>query len=261
MLLRWCFQGLGRWWPTSLRRVPLRHAPGGKAAAVFRPWQSGAVCQWEKQWKTESGIPVWMENWHYCIILNGNTIFTDDLMIKWWLMVFQNPFKETKLIGSDQYIYYICIYIYYLSKTYMGQLLSDVSYHLQFESNEKNWRCQPASPKKLWKITILNHHFELPKSHYPKRRWKLMFSCFDREIHRNWSIYCDICHGPMAHMAHMTDTSGAEKGANFPAVCPMRCSKWPQWGWPDGGSVGGHLKSWMGTLDFFSTWIFCSTCG
>ena len=129
MLLRWCFQGLGRWWPTSLRRVPLRHAPGGKAAAVFRPWQSGAVCQWEKQWKTENGIPVWMENWHYCIILNGNTIFTDDLMIKWCLMVFQNPFKETKLIGSDQYIYYIYIYITYQKHIWISyyQMFSIIS--------------------------------------------------------------------------------------------------------------------------------------
>ena len=157
MLLRWCFQGLGRWWPTSLRRVPLRHAPGGKAAAVFRPWQSGAVCQWEKQWKTESGIPVWMENWHYCIILNGNTIFTDDLMIKWWLMVFQNPFKETKLIGSDQYIYYICIYILPIKNIYGSVTI----------------RCFLSSPiwiqwKKLevstsiTQKTMENHHLESP---------------------------------------------------------------------------------------------------
>lgn len=178
MLLRWCFQGLGRWWPTSLRRVPLRHAPGGKAAAVFRPWQSGAVCQWEKQWKTENGIPVWMENWHYCIILNGNTIFTDDLMIKWCLMVFQNPFKETKLIGSDQYIYYIYIYIYYLSKTYMDQLLSDVFYHLQFESNEKNWRCQPTSPKKLRKITILNYQNHITQKNYGNLCFRVLIGKF-----------------------------------------------------------------------------------
>jgi hypothetical protein len=189
-----------------------------------------------------------MENWHYCIILNGNTIFTDDLMIKWCLMVFQNPFKETKLIGSDQYIYYIYIYITYQKHIW-------ISYYQMFSiiSNLNPMKKLEVSTN-ITQKTKENHHFELPKSHYPKKLWKLMFSCFDREIHRNWSIYCDICHGPMAHMAYMTDTSGAEKGANFPAVCPMRCSKWPQWGWPNGGSVGwgwGHLKSWTGSL-----WLF-----
>jgi hypothetical protein len=94
-------------------------------------------------------------------------------------MVFQNPFKETKLIGSDQYIYYIYIYITYQKHIW-------ISYYQMFSiiSNLNPMKKLEVSTN-ITQKTKENHHFELPKSHYPKKLWKLMFSCFDREIHRN----------------------------------------------------------------------------
>jgi hypothetical protein len=60
----------------------------------------------------------------------------------------------------------------------MDQLLSDVFYHLQFESNEKNWRCQPTSPKKLRKITILNYQNHITQKNYGNLCFRVLIGKF-----------------------------------------------------------------------------------